>query len=154
MFYIAHRGNVHGPCPERENQVLYIIEAIEKGFDVEIDLWRMNGLLYLGHDEPQYMCDINFLLHYSCYLWIHCKNLDALTYLLKNHPSLHVFSHDKDPVVLTSKGIPWVYPGALLDASCICVMPERFGFNAEQHGDVLGICSDLIQFYRDGSYLT
>lgn len=145
MIFIAHRGNLNGPCPEKENQPSYIIEAIEKGFDVEIDIWRINGILYLGHDKPQYECDIDFLLQYQLNLWIHCKNLDALTYLLNNYSSLHLFSHDKDPVIITSKNIPWVYPGALLDKYCICVMPERFEFNTNQ--PILGICSDYIIDY-------
>ena len=33
---IAHRGNINGSLPERNTFSLY--EAIEKGFDVEIDI--------------------------------------------------------------------------------------------------------------------
>lgn len=146
MFYISHRGNLFGPCPEKENQPPYIIEAIEKGFDVELDVWRINNLLYLGHDEPQYPIDVDFLLQYQLKLWIHCKNLDALTYLLKNYPSLHLFSHEIDPVILTSKGVPWVFPGAPLNSDCICVMPEKFDFN--MNCPIIGICSDYIIAYR------
>ena len=145
MFYISHRGNINGPCPEKENRPSYITEAINKGYDVEIDVWFVNDNLYLGHDKPQYSIDDEFLLQNHRNLWIHCKNLDALTYLINKYPSLHLFSHDKDPVILTSKKIPWVYPGAPLNSSCICVMPERFKFNCEQ--DVLGICSDYIEKY-------
>lgn len=143
MLYISHRGNLEGPQPERENEPSYIIEAIEEGFDVEIDIWRINELLFLGHDKPQYLIDIDFLLQYQDKLWIHCKNLDALTFLLKNYPSLHVFSHKSDPVILTSKQIPWVYPGAPLNCNCICVMPELI----QSHlmlPPVAGVCSDYV----------
>ena len=34
MHLIAHRGNISGPNPKRENTPEYIEEAIEKGFDV------------------------------------------------------------------------------------------------------------------------
>ena len=38
MILIAHRGNVSGPNPEMENNPLYIDRALEKGYDVEIDI--------------------------------------------------------------------------------------------------------------------
>ena len=44
---IAHRGNINGSLPERENTVSYIEEAIEKGFDVEIDIRAVE------HKEPE-----------------------------------------------------------------------------------------------------
>ena len=56
MIYISHRGNLTGKNPELENSPVYIYQAIDKGFDVEIDLRydTLNKKLYLGHDEPQY----------------------------------------------------------------------------------------------------
>ena len=39
MILISHRGNLKGINPQRENEPLYIVEALEKGFDVEIDVW-------------------------------------------------------------------------------------------------------------------
>jgi glycerophosphoryl diester phosphodiesterase len=39
MKLIAHRGNTEGPNPLEENKPEYIEEAIENGFDVEIDIW-------------------------------------------------------------------------------------------------------------------
>ena len=35
---ISHRGNVTGPNSDRENHPDYIDRAIEKGFDVEVDI--------------------------------------------------------------------------------------------------------------------
>ena len=56
MKLIAHRGNVTGPNPLRENSLEYIDDAIKLGYDVEIDVrhieWEQQ--LYLGHDECQY----------------------------------------------------------------------------------------------------
>ena len=37
--WIAHRGNTRGPKPEKENDPEYILQAINEGFDVEIDVW-------------------------------------------------------------------------------------------------------------------
>jgi len=38
MYYISHRGNLSGSQPEFENKPAYIVEALNKGFDVEIDV--------------------------------------------------------------------------------------------------------------------
>jgi len=53
MKIIAHRGNLTGPNPLRENSIDYIEEAISEGFDVEIDLWVEDNQCHLGHDGPQ-----------------------------------------------------------------------------------------------------
>ena len=42
MKLIAHRGNVNGPNPDKENHTDYINEAIILGYDVEIDVWFVN----------------------------------------------------------------------------------------------------------------
>ena len=39
MFYfISHRGNLNGPDRDNENKQSYIEFALNKGFDVEIDI--------------------------------------------------------------------------------------------------------------------
>jgi glycerophosphoryl diester phosphodiesterase len=52
MKIISHRGNLDGAVWQRENTMLYILEALARGFDVEIDVWLSNGVLRLGHDGP------------------------------------------------------------------------------------------------------
>ena len=47
MKIISHRGNLEGRIPEDENNPDYIHEAIESGFDVEIDLWLYENGFYL-----------------------------------------------------------------------------------------------------------
>ena len=54
MKIISHRGNFLGANPETENNPNQIDYVIDKGFDVEIDLWIQNNKLFLGHDKPIY----------------------------------------------------------------------------------------------------
>jgi hypothetical protein len=58
---ISHRGNVNGPNKKRENRISSIVECLNLGFDVEIDVFLINQKLYLGHDEPQEEILPNFL---------------------------------------------------------------------------------------------
>ena len=54
MILIAHRGNINGPNENLENDPKYIVQAVDKGFDVEVDIWYTSDGLFLGHDNPQY----------------------------------------------------------------------------------------------------
>lgn len=106
---ISHRANLHGPKPSEENSPPNVRAVLELGLDCEIDLWRKDGKLYLGHDEPFYSISFNFLSQSG--LWIHCKNLDALEYLRLHSPELNLFWHQSDDYTLTSRGIIWTFPG-------------------------------------------
>ena len=78
MIYISHRGNINGKIEEYENYPKYIDNAIDLGYDVEIDVWMVEGVLLLGHDEPQYGITQQWLNERVHKLWIHCKNIEAV----------------------------------------------------------------------------
>ena len=125
MIYISHRGNIKNVNTELENSPIYISEALGQGYHVEIDLWRVDNILYLGHDEPQYKIHQDFLN--NKYFYVHCKNDDALLFMSKN--------------------IIWVHPSAPLLEDSICVLPE-----ISRNSDLslcYGICSDYIERYRN-----
>ena len=124
MKLIAHRGNINGPNPDRENTECYILEALSHGFMAEVDVWVINNQFYLGHDRAEYQTSLNFLANDN--LICHAKNLAALERLLKF--GIHCFYHQNDDATLTSRGIPWLYPGNLCDLSII-VMPEWESIN-------------------------
>jgi hypothetical protein len=143
MKLISHRGNLTGPS-NLENQFHYIISAIEKGFDVEIDLRYVNNSWWLGHDEPQYPITLDELLPYKDRLWCHCKNFDALENF--QGTDFNYFWHQEDDHTLTSKGFIWTYPGKDIGKSNILVMPEAV-LNLDQIKEIkcYAICSDLVE---------
>ena len=146
MKLISHRGNLEGPNPERENHPDYIMEAIQAGYDVEIDVWFKDGKFYLGHDEPQYLFPYDLLNGFYNKLWIHCKDMESLSRLNEldsNGSKLNYFSHENDLGVLTSRGYIW---SANLYDRGILVMPEMF--DKEPNENTLGVCSDYIKKYK------
>jgi hypothetical protein len=145
MIKIAHRGNTHGPKPELENTPEYIDQALEQGYDVELDIWIREGSLYLGHDKPETYIEKEFLFNRRDLLWCHAKNLDALVWLLQN--GMHTFYHDKDDYILTSKGFIWPCIGSTVSENTMCVMPEKFTYDENELKYVKGICSDFISKY-------
>lgn len=60
MKIISHRGNLNGPNKQTENTIESIKLAINLGFDVEIDVWYIDNILYLGHDSDSLITDNNF----------------------------------------------------------------------------------------------
>ena len=146
MILISHRGNINGNQPNQENHPDYIWKAIREGFDVEIDVWYVNGKIKLGHDVPQYDFPIELLENYYNKLWIHCKNLEAVSKLNKFDKigtRLNYFWHQNDDVTLTSKGYIWAYPNIQCENSIAVMPPENY--NLKNH---IGICSDNIIKYK------
>lgn len=148
MILIAHRGNIDGPIANRENNPKYLVEAIEKGYNVETDLWVIKNKneqkLFLGHDNPQYEIKINFLLDIKDKLFCHCKNIQALKFIITYHPEIECFFHDLDECVLTSKNKIWNNVGKELTEKSICVMPER---SNQIPKNCLGVCTDYPSKY-------
>jgi hypothetical protein len=139
MILISHRGNLEGPN-KNENSPDYIKQALSKGYECEIDVWYDNGLYYLGHDEPVYPIDINFLEDDR--LWCHAKNLKALEQMLKEN--VHCFWHQEDSCTLTSKNILWSHPNVEPPRNSIAVLPE---IKNQDTKNCYGLCSDYIENY-------
>lgn len=154
MHFIAHRGNISGRKIERENSIGYIEEALQAGYDCEIDVWYIDNELFLGHDNPQYNVSEIFLRNHADKLWLHCKNIDALINLQSLNAGFNCFFHDKDMYTLTTKGYIWGNINSKLTKEVVCVMPERYSetiaFEILHH--CKGICSDYIQKYKQSVY--
>ena len=129
-----------------ENHPSYIDTALNLGYDVEIDVWVIDGTLHLGHDEPQYGITQNWLNECGENLWIHCKNVEAMEWFMAiQFSGFNYFWHEEDTLTLTSKGYMWVYPGKQPIIGSIAVMPE---IHNDDVSKCLGICSDVIQNYK------
>jgi hypothetical protein len=146
MKYIAHRGLFRGPDPELENSPDQILAARAAGYDCEIDLRVVDSVLWLGHDEPQYRIDREFLETPG--LWIHAKNLEALRWLTDS--KLVYFWHQNDKFTLTSNNMIWTYPGDDLTDISVMVMPEMIDPSLEHTLTIEchAICSDWVEKIR------
>ena len=165
MILISHRGNLNGKQPDNENHPDYILRAITAGYDVEIDVWFVDGKFKLGHDEPIYDFPFKLLENNFQKLWIHCKNIEAIVAIgeFPNENLLNYFFHQEDDITLTSKGYIWAYPGKQPIKNSIAVKPElneddfflikknntpNSKLNKEDLTQAIGICSDYIEDYK------
>ena len=148
MKLISNRGNINGSNPELENTQIYIQEAINRGYDVKIDLWVKDKKLYLGTDGPVNQLDIDWLERCSSRLWLHCKDTEVMAKFVELDPrgtNLHYFWHENDTLTLTSRGYMWVYPGKQPIKGGIAVLPE---LNDDDVSACYGVCSDYIERYK------
>jgi hypothetical protein len=141
MKLIAHRGNLYGPNPSQENKPEYIINTIKHNYDCEIDVHYINGEYFLGHDNPDYKINLDFLLSLSKHLWIHCKNFEAFDELIQIK-ELNIFWHQNDNYTLTSHQFIWAYPNMPVSNRCIILLPELNNFVFDNNG--YAICTDFV----------
>jgi hypothetical protein len=145
MILIAHRGNLNRRFEIWENEPTYIDKAISMGYDVEVDVWYKDNLLWLGHDKPQYGIDYRWFRDRISKLWIHCKNIGAVEWFSCSEYVYNYFWHENDTLTLTSRGYIWAYPGKQPVKNSIAVMPE---INNDILSECIGICSDFIDNYK------
>ena len=141
MIKIAHRGNVDGPSL-LENSPGFLLDAIQKGFDIEVDIRYIKNQWYLGHDAPSYPVGDMFIDQIKTNSWLHCKNLEALERLDKNN--YRFFWHQNDDFTLTSNGFIWTYPfKEVCEKSIIVDTRKNWNVN-DNYKTCYGICSDYV----------
>ena len=146
MILISHRGNINGIRKDLENTPERIQNAIDLGFQVEVDVWYVDGSFFLGHDNPDFRISIEWIKERSEYLWCHCKNTQAMEYFSGEADGIRFFWHENDKMTLTSKGEIWAFPGSQPIADSIAVLPE---IHNEDVSLCKGVCSDFISKYRN-----
>lgn len=142
MKIIAHRANLNGPDKAFENSPSMILNAIDEGFDVEIDIWYVNNHFFLGHDLPEYLINNYFIEKIKNNAWFHCKNLEAIYQLKNNFEDINFFWHQSDDFTITSKGFIWTYPGKEITNNSILVLPEILE-NDFLKFKPYGVCTDF-----------
>lgn len=145
MIVISHRGNLDGRNPDCENNPTYIKTALDSGFDVEIDVWFKDGEFFLGHDAPTYLVERNWLRNRR--LWCHAKNHDALKemWFMNLVGEVNFFWHETDKMTMTSRGIPWLFPGNYSEIG-ITVWLDRPNQNIPH---MWGVCTDYPLAWRN-----
>jgi hypothetical protein len=144
MILISHRGNIDGKILEKENHPNYIDATLGSGYDVEVDVWYIDGKIMLGHDNPQYEVNLRWFTDRINKLWIHCKNMESLVYFRDCGYDINYFWHQTDDVIITSKGFLWAHPGKQPINNSIAVLPELFDDDIKE---CIGVCSDFIIKY-------
>ena len=149
MNFIAHRGNLEGPNSPYENQFDYLKNAFDACGRVEVDIQTHNGELYLGHDDPQELVThdiIEFLKRPGVYC--HSKDTTSIPKLLTHE--CHTFFHQTDPVVFTSRGFIWCFPGVYVSDIQKSIWLDMYWkpLPQEMKRSCFAVCGDFWEPYR------
>lgn len=148
MKIYSHRGNLDGTNISKENNPDHLLNVISQGFDVEVDIWRIDDKIYLGHDNPEYIVDERYIDTISPNSLFHAKNVDALNWLMDRQH--HYFWHQRDEYTMSSKGIVIVYPGITPPQhGSIIALPEIYDQNPYESN-----CSGIITDYPNRYHLS
>jgi hypothetical protein len=123
MIFISHRGNTNSINEDLENTQEYIDLAISKGYEVEIDVWNIDGNLFLGHDEPERPVALDWLRSRKDKLWIHTKNRPALEFFTSIKDGFKFFWHTVEPFILTSNCLIWAHDYEPIEDDSLCIVP-------------------------------
>lgn len=144
MLLISHRGNQNSIIPDKENSPLYIDEAINKGFDVEIDVRVIQNKIFLGHDAPDYEIPLSWLSDRKYNLWIHTKNFAALSFLIDF--DFKIFYHQKENhTIINNCGVIWSHDLSEANEKSIIPLLSLEDIKNCKNFNVFGICSDFVE---------
>ena len=150
MILISHRGNVDMVNLERENTKSYIQEAIDLGYDVEIDVRYIDNKFWLGHDKADYVVELEWLLDRKNNLWIHCKNFLALSKLIDTNLRIFYHQHENHTIIGNTKVI-WSHDIDEANYQSIIPLIDMESVNCFKNfkNKYYGICSDFIKQVED-----
>jgi hypothetical protein len=156
MRLIAHRGLTTGSEKGAiENHPAQIGFALLLGYDVEVDVWFIDGKWWLGHNEPNYEVEKDFIKIPK--LWLHCKNLEALhelSWFALEYGDPQYFWHQGDHYTLTSHGNIWTHVDSnqTTDRSVLVLDNEDLDetvWTPEKLKSSYGICSKWIEVCKE-----
>jgi hypothetical protein len=142
---IAHRGNLTGPSPEKENSPEYIDMAISAGYPVEVDLRSKDAELWLGHDVPQYQITQEWLYARKENLWIHIKDYYTAILMSQLKEGYQFFCHQSDDFTITSTGHVWLHDlKNEITKECIIPLIDKDSIIDFAQKEFFAICTDYV----------
>lgn len=132
MQIYVHRATIKNAdkIVERQHNISDINYYLQQTkFGVELDVRMINNQLFLGHDWPEQLLDINneqTIRVNADRILFHCKDINSYCYLSKSN--FNCFTLDKDHIGISSKGdiIINASLGIIPINEAIIAMPEHF----------------------------
>lgn len=152
MLYISYRGIYDGTNYEYANTPDQLGKAIGRGYTCMVDVWRVNGKLYLGNDQPLTEVTERYLQGPRWY--INARNTDMQDWLATQSSSLYpnwfyFTTPTPPPAYVTASNGKLITPGTVpINNNSIIFLPEidDKGLFSTVHLRCFGICSTYLSF--------
>jgi hypothetical protein len=153
MIYISYQGIYDGTNYECANTPNQIGKAFGYGVSVMTDVWRVDGKLYLGIDQP--LTEVTEKYLQGNRWWINARNVDMQNWLTtqptKLYPNWFYFPSMPPPQYVTASNGKLITPGTVpINNSSVIFLPEITdkGLFSTVKLRCFGICSTYLNFIR------
>jgi hypothetical protein len=154
MFYISYQGIFDGKDYQDANTPPQISKAIQAGFTCMIDVWRIDGILYVGTEAA--LIEVTQKYIQGPRFYINCMNDEIKEWIVtqpsKLFPNYFWFeASTPPPPYATASNGKLITPGNTpINDNSIIFLPEIAdrGLFSTVHLRCYGICSTYLTFIR------
>ena len=153
MQYISYQGIFNGTNFEDAGTPSQITKSFNAGFSCLVNVWRIEGILYLGVTQPITQVTEKYLQ--GPRFWINAMNDDMQTWIvtqpIKLYPNYFWFPTATESTPVTTSSGKIITPGTVaINNTSIIFLPEitdRAMFSTV-HLKCFGICSNYLSFIK------
>ena len=154
MLYISYQGIYDGQNYEDANTPKQINKALGKGFSCLIYVWRIDGKLYVGTEQP--VIEVTEKYIQGPRFWINAVNTDMQTWIAtqpsKLYPNyFHFDASTPPPPYATASNGKLITPGTVpINSNSVMFLPEINDRSLYSMVKVksYGICSGFLTFIK------
>jgi hypothetical protein len=153
MIYISYRGVFDGQNFDKANTVDQIGRAFNAGFGCMVDIWRVDGIMYLGSDEPVTIVTEKYLQGNK--FWLNVRNVECQEWIVtqsaKLYPNYFWFNNDMENTPTETSSGKLITPGNVpVNNTSIIFLPEipDRGLLSTVHLRCYGVCSNYLTFIK------
>jgi len=153
MNLIAYQGIYDGTNFDQADYPAQILQAQRNGFSTMVDLWSVDGQLYLGAGQP--ITPVTAQSIQGSRFWLNCQNTEVQEWIVTQPANLYpnYFWYDQyivPPYVTTSGGQLWTFGNTPINSNSIIFIPEREdrGLLSTVNLTCYGICSNYVTLIK------
>lgn len=153
MLLISYQGIFDGKNYEKANTPDQIGQAFNHGYSVMVDVWRVDGKLYLGSNQPLTEVTPEYLRGNR--FWLNVRNVEMqewiVTQPIKLYPNYFWFANDTESTPTTTSGGQIITPGTVpINNTSIIFLPEITdrGMLSTVKLQCYGICGTYLSFIK------
>jgi hypothetical protein len=153
MLFISYQGIFDGQNYQDANTPTQISKAFNAGFSCMVDVWRVDGVLYLGTDEPITQVTEKYLQ--GPRFWINARNIEMQEWIItqptKLYPNYFWFPTPQENTPTETSSGKLITPGTIaINNTSIVFLPEvndQSLFSTVQL-KCYGICSNMVRLIK------
>lgn len=153
MIFISYRGIYDGNNFQDSNTPNQIAKAFGMGFSCMVDVWRVDGKLYLGNDQPITEVTASYLQGKK--FWINARNTAMQSWIATQsstlYPNWFYFSSMPPPAYVVASNGKLITPGTVpINNNSVIFLPEidDLGMFSTVKLKCFGITSSYLTFIR------